>query len=196
MINRRDILRQIGTVSVAGGLAGCAGDSSSTPGRVDDCTISNSLGDVSSVQVSVDGEQPEAAAVLDLRWNARAQPSMKESPDAPIGYESESDEKYIVFRLKVTNTADEVVTVDRFNFKMHYQTPNVVDTIGSTITGMEDIDVSVRPDGAASGILPFTVPNTTTTATLQTATANFPDRVPVAFDPSCNDSLRITTPLL
>jgi len=164
------------------------------PGAAPDCEISGALGDAPSVPVSVDGTFADATAVVDLRWNVRSQRSARESEDAMIGYEADEGETYLVFRLEVTNPTDRVVTIDRLNFRLEYLTADIVETVGPTITGMDDIDYSIRPGGTVDGFLVFSVRADATAATLQPDEANFADRVRVAFDPTCDESLAVGLP--
>lgn len=196
-MNRRTVL------ALAGGsllFGGCLGDDtpsgSSAPGSTDECILSNTVGAAPAIEVTADGEFADGEVVVDLRWNAQTQTSVKESQDALIGYEADPDETFLLFRIEVTNTTDDTVTIDRFNFELEYKTPDVVDTVSASISGIEDIDVQIRSDGTADGVLPFAVPDTTTVATLRHAVPNFPERVPVASNAECDESLDIGLPVM
>lgn len=168
----------------------------SKPGAAADCTISNAVGAAPSVPVGVDGTFADAKATVDLRWNVRTQQSAKESPDDMIGYEADEGATYLVFRFEVTNPTDRVVTIDRLNFRLEYLTPDIVETVGPTITGMDEIEYSIRPGGTVDGFLLFTVRDDATEATLRPDEANFADRVRVAFDPTCDESLAVGLPTM
>lgn len=201
-MNRRQVLRRTAALSLAGLLAGCPGDGPDATESTDTeatqasgCTLSSSLGDAPAVEVRADGSHPNPEATLDLRWNARTQLSAAESDDAIVGYEADAGEAYVVFRLVVTNTADEVLTVDRANFELEYRTPEAVETVVPAVTGLETLDLSVGPGRTIDGVLLFSVPRAASTATLRPATPSEPDRVPLAFDPTCDDSLAVDLPL-
>jgi len=164
------------------------------PGSAADCEVSNALGDAPAIPVTADGAFTDAKAVVGLGWNARSQRSVKETEDAMIGYEADEGETYLVFRLEVTNPTDRVVTIDRLNFRLEYLTPDIVETVGPTITGMDEIDYSIRPGGTVEGFLVFSVRADATGATLRPDEADFPDRVRVAFDPTCDESLAVGLP--
>lgn len=177
-------------------MAGCLdSDNGSSPGGTsDDCTISRALGGAPPVDVSVDGTFDEAIAVLDLRWNARTQNSMIDDPDDFFGARSDPDETYLVFRAEVTNTHDEVVAIDEFNFSLEYTTPDVIESVSSTISPIDRLDAEIRPEGTVSGPLPFTIPVDTESAMLRPGNPNFPDRHAVAFRPSCDETLAVDVP--
>lgn len=200
-MNRRELLG-LACGGLLGTASGCLGSgvlgdgNGSTPGDADECVVSNALETAPAIDVTADGTFSDAETTVDLAWNARTQGSATESPDDFIGVEAESGQTLLVFRLEVTNPTDDVVRVDRFNFELDYQTPDVVETVSALITGLETIDVGLRSGGTADGILVFSVPNETTEATLRPAVANFPDRTPLAFDPTCDETLDVDTPRL
>lgn len=204
-MNRRTFLV---ATAVSATFAGCGGETddedsddeatepTTLPGAVRDCSIAESTGTVESTPVTVDGTFEDARAVLNLRWNARAQQSVKNDPDDRFGSEADPGNKYVVFRLEVTNTADDVHTVDEFNFELSYETADVVETVSSAINGIEEIDANIKAGGTVSGILTFILPSDATSATLQVKEANFPDREPLAFDPECDSALSMDAPTL
>ena len=167
-----------------------------TTGSADECTVTNSVGDAPAIPVQADGTFEDATDAIPLRWNVRAQNTVKESADDSIYYESDEDKTYLIFKFELTNDTDAVVTVDRFNFSLHLKTPNTVDEIGPAITGLDDIDVQIRPGGTVQGHLAFIVPSNTTEATLRADRANFPDRTVLAFNPNCDESLQIEWPIV
>ena len=195
-MDRRKYLR-ISSVALSSiAFAGCSEDNSQD-GETSDCTISESIGGAPAFAVSADGRFDNADAVLDLQWNARTQNSIKQNPDSTFGSESDVDATFLTFRVEVTNTADDVVTIDTFNFELDYKTPNITDTAGTSIIfGIDQFNAQIRPGGTVDDLLVFTLPENTTSATLQPAEANFPDRKRVAFRPSCDDSLPISAPEL
>ncbi len=209
-MNRREFLfLAVGTA----GIAGCSestgegstadndeteetGTTDGPPGTAEECSIAQSTKGVETTRITVDGTFEGAKAVGGLRWNARAQQSIKDEPDDFIGSEANPGNKYIIFRLAVTNTSEDIVTVDAFNFELDYETPDAVDTVSSAINGIDEIDANIKPSGTVSGLLTFIVPSEATTATLRAREPNFADRIPLAFDPECDSALPMNAPTL
>jgi hypothetical protein len=77
---------------------------------------------------------------------------------------------------------------------LEYLTPDIVETVGPSINGMDEINYSIRSGGTVDGFLTFSVRADATEATLRPTEANFADRVRVAFDPNCDESLAVGLP--
>lgn len=167
---------------------------STSPGTKDECAIERSTDRVDSSPIRVDGRFEDADVVVDLRWNARSQKSVKDDPDDVVGGIAEEGEKILVLKLKVTNTAEEVITIDTDNFELSYETADTIDTISPSISYVEEIDVNIKPGGTVQGIVTFLIPADATTATLQPQAPFYDDRKSVAFNPTCDDSLTIDIP--
>lgn len=185
-----------GTASPEGKSDGDLAPGNDTPGSTEVCSITQAAGDVEATPVTADGTFEEASAVVDLRWNARSQRSVKENPDDYVGSEADPGQKFVVFRVEVTNTTDGIVTVDEYNFTLDYQTPDTVGTATSAIDVIDEIDFQIRADGTVRGLLTFIVPADATSAILRPREPNFPDRQTVAFVPECDRSLPVDTPML
>ena len=193
MKSRRKILAAIGTgTGIA--LAGCLGnDDGGTEG---DCTIENSTASVDSVTFSLDGRVSGASVELDVRWNARAQAKIdSRTPNI------DEDEKYVLYRLAISNPTDEDVEVGSRSFSLEYETPNVRnDARGLVVHHDETLDrlVELRSGGEIAGTYTHIVPEQTTGATLEAVDVT---RSPiedvdttVAFNPQCDESLPIGIP--
>lgn len=194
---RRAVLAALGSASLVS-LAGCSNSGGErTPGSDDACTIEAATGQVSATPASFDGRLEAAEATIDLRWNARCQVSVADSPDAYTYYEAEAGEKYLVYRLAFTNTTDEQLRIDAYQVAdFRYETE---DTIRNTQWQLLSIDqelgdVTLKPGGTTSGVVVCALPDAATSATLSASEPNFPDVPALAFEPSCDRSLSIDVP--
>jgi|GEM_PF-3428104 len=152
----------IGTIGVIAGivvlvLVGLSGGGAggSVPGA-----------DVSNVTMTAEDESPQDASTsLQVEWNSRAQSAVDPDPDDISIYNPNEGQKFVVVRLRITNTGDEPLDLTPRLFRLassgvEYSYQGLVGS-GNSLSG-----VTLNPDGTHSAWIAFSVPEDLTEARL------------------------------
>lgn len=151
--------------------SGASGGADSSPGS-----------QVSDVSVSTTNETIEAADTsLEVTWNARAQSAVDPDTGDYSTYQSNDGEKYLVVRMKISNTGDSGVDLTPRAFRV--ESDGVVyDSQTLFGSGNSLSDVTLTPGGTYSGWVAFSIPEDTSTGTLQVdQEAYYNQRIKVSF---------------
>lgn len=139
--------------------------------------------DVSNVTVSAGDTSPQDPSTsLQVEWNSRAQSAVDPDPDDVSIYNPNDGEKFVVVRMRVTNTGDESLELTPRLFRLasggvEYEYQALFGS-GNSLSG-----VTVNPGGSHSAWTAFSVPEEMTEAQLiVNQEAYFQQNVSVSFN--------------
>lgn len=193
------------------GMSGCLSSAGNRPmrGSNSDCVITESTDDVEPVEISADGRLRDADVVVNMRWNARTQASIKTGERSY--YEPDSDSaRIVVVRAEVSNPTESEVTTPPYTFQLRRDTVSTVfDTpINSLeIPGYVDMEdgIALNAGSTVNLLILFriNIPEVRS-ATIGARSISKVDRIlsesdeklrkTVAFNPTCDESLGIEAP--
>ena len=193
------------------GMSGCLSSAGNRPmrGSNSDCVITDSTDDVKPVEVSADGRLRDADVVVNMRWNARTQASIKTGERSY--YEPDSDSaRIVVVRAEVSNPTESEVTTPPYTFQLRRDTVSTVfDTpINSLeIPGYVDMEDGIELNAGSTVnlliLFRINIPEVRS-ATIGARSISKVDRIlsesdeklrkTVAFNPTCDESLGIDAP--
>lgn len=122
--------------------------------------------DVSNVTVTAEDSFPQDASTsLQVEWNSRAQSAVDPDPDDMSIYNSNEGQKFVVIRVRITNTGDEAIELTPRLFRLtsdgvEYEYQALFGS-GNSLSG-----VTVNPDGTHSAWTAFSVPEDQTESRL------------------------------
>jgi hypothetical protein len=209
-MQRRGVIKSLGGVSLFG-MSGCLSSAGNRPmrGSNPDCVITESTDDVEPVGVSADGRLRDADVVVNMRWNARTQASIKTGERSH--YEPDSDDaRIVVVRAEVSNPTESEVTTPPYTFRLRRDTvSDVFDTPINPleIPGYVDMGDGVTLDAGSTVnmliLFRVNIPEVRS-ATIGARSISKLDRMlsesdeklrkTVAFNPTCDESLEIDAP--
>jgi len=122
--------------------------------------------DVSNVTVTTEDASPQDASTsLQVEWNSRAQSAVDPNPDDISTYNSNEGQKFVVVRVKITNTGEEAIELTPRLFRL---TSGGVEYEYQALFGSGNSlsSVTVNPDATHSAWAAFSVPEDQTEARL------------------------------
>lgn len=138
--------------------------------------------DVSNVSVSaVDASPPDASTSLAVEWNSRAQSAVDPDPDDMSIYNSNEGQKFVVFRVRISNEGSEPLELTPRLFRLRsagveYEYQSLFGS-GNSLSG-----VTLNAGGSHSAWTAFSVPEDLTEAELIVyQDAYFQQNVSVSF---------------
>lgn len=138
--------------------------------------------DVSDVSVTAEDASPQdATTFVQVEWNSRAQSAVDPDPDDMSIYNANEGQKFVVVRMRITNTGDEAIELRPQLFRLssdgvEYEYQALFGS-GNSLSG-----VTVNPDGTHSAWTAFSVPEDLTEARLiVNQEAYFQQNVSVSF---------------
>lgn len=128
---------------------------------------------------------------LDLSWNAQTQPTLNGDGDPPTG------DRWVIVVASVSNPSNSEVELGTFQLTTETESTVRDDEVnGVTLIGDSDVanrqleDVILKANGETTGLLIYGV-----RADVTAATFGVEDASSFAFEPTCDEELRIDVPL-
>lgn len=172
-MKRRDVLTALG-ISV-GSIAGCVSSSSGNRTTTDD----QPPGYIPPVTVTAEDATPSGTVgSLDVRWNARAQFGISTN-DSFFVTVAGDDEKFLVFRLILTNAGDRAISLSPVMFRVLIDGTLYEYESWETQRNLEG--VTLDPGGSLDGWLAYRIPRSPTEARYVVRQTATPSPISVQF---------------
>jgi len=219
-LGRRRLLAS-GALALAGGLAGCNGDADDPEPATDatatagtaadagtatstatgtaadraDCRITDAVGGVEPIPVSVDGRvDGDAERTVAVRWNARVQPTMAAADSEFVRYTATRGQAYVVFRLELSNATDREIRVAPYDlFGVRLAADDLAWFEEATLFALDAVfetGFDLAPGASRNAVLPFEVPRGLDSVAL-VRYADRDERVEETFTATCDRSLAV-----